>query len=378
MKARGKTLAKAIPFFTSLLAANGYAVSLGTFGDTEVSLKGYVKLDAIYSDFDSGEQDAWRDFYFPRMMPVGDAEGTSYFDMHARQSRVGLGTSSDVDGDKLKTFVEIDFYGGGGNELYTNSHSPRLRHAFLTYNNWLFGQTWSTFMDVGALPETLDFIGSTDATVFVRQAQIRYTAGNFQFAIENPETTVDSNAANDDNDIPDLVARYNFKADSFNLTVAAIARQLQQTSAGESESTNGFGVAVSGGFKIGKDDLKFLVTSGSGLGRYIALGTATDAITNADGGLDAVDTLSYYLAYRHFWSDGLRSSFSYSAIDIDNDEDLVAATATETTNSFRMNLIYSPTANLSYGGEIAVAERDTLGDASGKMTRLQFSAKLTF
>lgn len=380
MKARGKTLAKAIPFFTSLVAANGYAVSLGTVGDTEVTLKGYIKLDAIYSDSDSGDlQGGGRDFYVPGATPVGGDFSTSYFDMHAKQSRVGIGTSTDVDGSKIKTYVEVDFYGGDGTETVSNTHRTVLRHAFMTYNNWLFGQTWSTFMDVGSLPESLDFIGNTDATPFVRQAQIRYTAGNFQFAMENPQSVINGVSV-DHNDIPDLVARYNFKADSFNLTVAAISRQIQGVDGtdGESESTNGFGVAVSGGFKFGKDDLKFLVTSGSGLGRYIALATATDAVIDADGDLEAVDTLSYYVGYRHFWSESTRSTFSYSALDIDHDEDLVAPTTTEATNSFRMNLIHSPTANFSYGGEISVAERDIVGDDSGKLTRLQFSAKLTF
>ena len=37
---------------------------------------------------------------------------------------------------------------------------------------------------------TNSYIGpNTDFGIFVRQAQVRYTTGNFQFAVENPETT---------------------------------------------------------------------------------------------------------------------------------------------------------------------------------------------
>src|SRR3546814_10282620 len=87
-------------------------------------------------------------------------------------------------------------YGGGssnlGNEVSTNTHGLTLRQAFVTWNNWLAGQAWSNFQDVAALPEAVDFVGVTEGTTFVRQAQIRYTNGPFSVALENPHTTVGS------------------------------------------------------------------------------------------------------------------------------------------------------------------------------------------
>ena len=90
----------------------------------------------------------------------------------------------------------VEYLGSGflasdqGNEVVSNSYSPRLRHAFISYNKWTFGQTWMTFFNVGALPENLDFVGPAESTIFGRQAMVRYTMGNWQFAAENPETTV--------------------------------------------------------------------------------------------------------------------------------------------------------------------------------------------
>ncbi|KTF07689.1 porin [marine sediment metagenome] len=52
------------------------------------------------------------------------------------------------------------------------------------------GQTWTTFMDVGSLPESLDFIGTTDGITFARQVMVRYTNGGLQLALENPESTI--------------------------------------------------------------------------------------------------------------------------------------------------------------------------------------------
>ncbi len=77
-----------------------------------------------------------------------------------------------------------------GNETSTNTYAVSLRQAYVSWNKWLAGQTWSNFMDVAALPDAVDFVGTTDGTIFVRQAQLRYTKGPWSFSVENPQTTV--------------------------------------------------------------------------------------------------------------------------------------------------------------------------------------------
>lgn len=366
------------------------AVDLGEYGGTSVSLKGYVKFDAMMSQYDNGSfpANAWyRDFYVPSTIPVGDEESSenTVVDMHVRQSRFALATNSDVDGTSLKTYIEMDFMLTPGNERISNSYSPRLRHAFLTYGNWTYGQTWSTFMNVGALPETLDFIGNTDATIFVRQSMVRYTNGGFQFALENPETTITpygggTRIVTDDNSLPDLVLRYNYSNDTVKVTVAGLARQLEYADAGADidESTTGFGLSLSGAVMLGKDDLKFVLNSGSGMGRYIGLNIANDAVINADGELEAIDSTGASLSYRHWWDEKWRSTVVYSTISIDNDEELTGTAVSKTSSSARVNLLYSPNKRLTLGGELASASREIESGDDGSMTRLQFSAKLTF
>jgi len=370
------------------MASNSQAIELGTFGDTEVSLKGYLKMDVIMSDYDSGSLGAGnlgRDFYVPSLTPVGGSSQSNAVDFHARQTRFGLATSTDIDGNKLSTYLELDFMATpAGDERISNSYVPRMRQAYLQYNNWLFGQTWSTFMDVGALPDTLDFIGNTDSTVFIRQTQVRYTHGNFQFALENPESTVTpyeggTRIVTDDNSLPDLVARYNFKSGDLSLSIAGLVRQLQFDDGEDiDDKVTSVGVALAGVYKIGKDDLKFLVNSGSGMGRYVGLNITNGAVVNADNELEAIDSTGYYLAYRHYWDDQWRSTLSYSAIEIDNDTSLTGTSVSKSAQSARLNLIYSPNSRLSFGGEVALAEREIETGDKGKMTRLQFSAKLTF
>lgn len=365
-----------------LTAVSAHSVTIGTFNNTTVKIGGYVKLDAMFSDFGDGPPPSGtaREFYVPGATPVGGTSENTVFDMHARQTRVNLATDSKVGGKKLKSFIEIDFMAtAGGSEVVTNGYSPELRHAYIEYDKWLFGQTWSTFMNVGALPESVDFIGNTDGTIFVRQPQVRYTKGPWQFSIENPETTVAGVGATDDNEWPDLVGRYNFNNKNLTLVGALLLRQLTYNNGGTINDTDsGIGLSVTGKYVFGnKDDIRFGINTGSGMGRYIALGVASDAIVN-NNQLEAVDSTGFFGSWRHFWNQKLRSNFIYSRIDIDNNTAVVGGGTTKSTNSGRANLMFDWAKNLTLGGELAFANREVESGTDGDLTRLQFMAMYKF
>ncbi len=371
-----------------LMTAGAQAIALGKIENTTVTVGGYVKLDAMATDFSDGQLGAGnmgRDFYLPGLTPVDGTSENTTIDFHARQTRFNFGTQTDISGHTLKTFLELDFLGTpNGDERITNSYSPRVRHAYLTYDNWLFGQTWTTFQNVNALPETADFIGSTDFSIFVRQAQIRYTAGNFQIAVENPETTVTpfgggDRITADDNELPDFVLRYNYEKDSLSLSAAVLLRQLTYNNGGAiDDSETSTGLSISGKWMLGKDDVRFGVNTGQGMGRYIGLNVANGAVIDAEGNLEAIDSTAWYVAFRHHWNAQWRSNITYSAIEIDNDTTLTGVGATKGTQSVRINLMHSPVANLTLAGEYARATREIESGAEGDMNRLQFSATLAF
>jgi len=349
---------------------------------------GYVKADLIYSDYGGGPSSgAGRDFYIPGTIPVGDS-GESYVDLHAKESRINFKSTHNLDnGAKMTTFVEMDFLlSGHGDERVSNSFNPRLRHAFFTYNKWLFGQTWMTFFNVGALPENLDFVGPAESTIFGRQTMIRYTSGGWQFAIENPETTITPYGGGgrivaDDNMVPDLVGRYNLKRDWGNFTVAAILRELryENASAGIDDSDTGYGISLSGKFKIGeKDDFRWMASTGSGLGRYIGLNTANAAVLDADGNLHAIDSTGIFGSYRHFWNQKWRSNLTLGYLTVDNDVELTGTGVTSEAKSVHVNLIYSPQPKMDFGIEFLYADREVESGADGDLTRVQFSAKYAY
>lgn len=375
------TALKTLTASAVLCALTGTA-SAATLGNTDITYGGYVKLDAMWSDYSSGVPDGTsigRDFYVPSTTPVGpDVDSDAVFDMHARQSRFNFGTATKLDNGKtVNTKIEIDFLASapGGNERVTNSYAPRIRQAFITYDGWLFGQAWSNFQNVGALPETLDFVGPAEGTVFARQSQIRYSTGNWSFSVENPESTITTQGgarvATDDASLPDFTARYAHKADWGELVFTGLARQLTYKKNGVDADETSFGISASGKVNFGQNNLKFMLTQGSGLGRYVGLNVAHGAVLNGDE-LDAIDSTSGFIGYQQHWNSQWRSTFLYSFFSADNNTDLLAISGdpTKTSQSYSANILYSPVKKLTFGVELKHAERELESGADGDMDRL--------
>ena len=121
-----------------------------------------------------------------------------------------------------------------------------------------------------------------------------------------------------------------------------------------------------------------MVNYGKGLGRYLSLNTANDAVLSNTNQLEAIKSVGYSLAYKHAWNDKLRSSFFYSAQTIDNPTALTGLVQTESTASYNANLIYQIASKLSVGAEFRHATRTLESDLEGDLNRIQFSAKYDF
>lgn len=376
-----------LPLTLAILAGSSQAAF--KMGDTDVGFTGYIKLDAMVTHTNDGQiaTGIGRDFYVPSLIPVGGNHESPVFDMHARQSRFAFTTDTALDnGKKASGRFEFDLMSTTiGDQRITNGYAPEIRHAFLTYGAWTFGQTWSTFMDVNALPDSLDFIGGTDGAVFVRQGQVRYTNGNWQFSVENPETTVTqvsggatTRVVTDDNAVPDLVGRYNLKSERGVYSVSVLARQLSMESGTVNDSVIGYAVSLSGKNAVtASDEVRFTLNHGSGLGRYMSLNTANDAAVSAKGHLEAIDATGLMLAWKHTWSPQWRSNLILAAESIDNPA-AIATDVTAKTSSVSVNCIRQLAGKLSAGVEFRYASRELENGKSGDFARLQTSVKYDF
>ncbi|MGP1692875.1 MAG: DcaP family trimeric outer membrane transporter, partial [Giesbergeria sp.] len=176
-------------------------------------------------------------------------------------SRFGFETSTPMGNGAFNTKIEADFYGYCGSEC--NRNRLRLRHAYGEYAGWLIGQTWSTFMDLDNLPETVDFNGPPGATSR-RPVQVRYTWNNpslakFQFALEEPTDGAHS---------PNLVARVDKGFDWGTLN----ARILSHEQRVDGFSKRGFGFGLGGSYKLtGSTTLmaQYTQVDGDGDGAYL-------------------------------------------------------------------------------------------------------------
>jgi hypothetical protein len=363
---------------------------------TSFFVSGYAKVDGLWSNTSDGElaeSNAARDFYVPGGTPVGGIdEGSTDFDAHAKQSRLIFGTDTVLDGgDKLITRFEMDFYGSSlGDQRSTNTYAPVLRQAYVQWRHWLAGQTWSNFQDAVVLVDSVDYVGASDGTVFVRQPQIRYTNGGLSLSAENPETTItpfgggtggNQRVTTDDSSLPDLTARYTWKGNWGHFSVAALARELKYQTTGANaidDSTWTAAGSLSGKFNIGKnDDIRFMALAGN-LGRYVGLNFTNDAVLDSGGNLESIDGYAGYVAWRHVWSPKWRTNLYYAMQDYDNDASLTGGLVNKSSDSITGNVFYTPLPKLDIGAEFRHATRELENGTDGTLDRLQLTTKYSF
>jgi hypothetical protein len=368
-------------------------ITPGAVAGTKFTVGGFIRSDMMYTSTDSGEladSSAGRDLYLPGGIPVGGAdESSADFDATAKFSRLWFGIDNMSDsGDKVSARVELDFFGGAlGNEVATNTYGATIRHAFVTWNQWTVGQTWSNFMDVAALTDAVDFVGPTDGTVFSRQPQVRYTNGPWTFSLENPETTITpfnggARISSDDASVPDLIGRYTYKAPWGHLSGAVMVRDLMYQTVGANaidDSKVAVAASLSGRYNFNpNNDLRFAITGGGGIGRYVGLGIASDATLDGNGNLDALDGIAGFVGLRHAFNPQLRGNVYYAASKYDNNRSVTGTGVTESVDSVSVNLIYSPLPKLDLGWELRFANRDLESGADGSLTRLHFLTRYSF
>jgi hypothetical protein len=378
----------------SLLAASAAAHADATLklpgSETTLFLRGYVKSDAIFSNHSAGVDSVGDQELLPGAIPVGPSAGEhkrNQATFHARQSRLGFGTSTPTEYGDLTTYVEGDFFGGDSNES-SNSHGFRLRHAYGTFGKLLAGQTWTNFFNEQAYAETLDFGGPT-GEIFVRQSQFRWTekyaGGDWSVAAESAESLVAVPGSatpfrSDSDHAPDFTARVRRTIGRATYSAGALGRNIHVDSAalGANSGRWGGALAFSGIVPVGaRDDLRFDLNAGNAIGRYQVGGFFPDGYLDASGKLELAHQASGYIAYRHFWTPRLRSTVEYSAA---NSAPPAGTTAgiNKSDRSQHLNLIWSPIPAVNLGGELIHAERTVVGGDRGALNRIQFSAQYSF
>lgn len=368
-------------------------------GNTTIKLGGFVRVNAIASRWSGGDMPVGalgKEFYLPQQIPVGGKASSEDMLISARQTRLSLGATTPVGDKEIKAYVEFDFAlatAPAGAQRATNPYTPTFRRGFIQYGNLLVGQEWSTFQNYGVLPESTDFAGPIEGTVFVRQGIVQYKVPlnprlDLLLAVENPETeTLAAGAiayADVDDDVaPDVIARLNWRPALGEFSLAGIGRMLRAQTDGVTDSAFGWGVSAAGRIPLGQEgrsDLRFMATYGQGIGRYLGLGYVADAVQPAPGaGLEVIDNFAGFIALRHAWTANLRSTIagSYQWAGYPGGV-AVNPLVNKTAWSASANLFWTPVKSFDVGVEYRRGERELLSGASGTLDRIEFAFKYGF
>ena len=375
--------------------------------DLNVNVYGFVQADFIY-DFKRVDPD-WNDTLRVTTIPTrgepygGDGE----FVTSVRQSRMGINGSYQTDAGEVTGLLEYEWYGTGGDAGQT---TPRLRHAWATWNNLGAGQTWSNFMDPDVFPATIDYWGPT-GMVFYRNQQLRYTFpmgdNELSFSIEDPGTALTVGRFRDEdscdipgspgnncgssaddifqakNDVPDFTGRYRSNNDWGHWQLAGIVRKLgyERLDNSDDDYEMGYGVNASSVINMfDRDKLKLQVAYGEGIGNYFndgGLDVAPDSADINDASATAVTILGVVAYYDHYWSDKWSSTIGWSMTELD-DEDGQAFDEFKKGQIASTNLLFYPTKDIFLGAEFSWGEREDVDGTTGEDYRIQFSMHVNF
>lgn len=335
--------------------------------ETSLRFYGHAEAHAIHDIREVGPSDLFTDLMYQPIRNSGAQKGKTKFT--ASTSRFGFESSTPTSLGSFNTKVEADFYSYGSG----NRNRLRLRHAYGEYAGFLVGQTWSTFMDLDNLPETVDFNGPIGAP-FSRRTMIRYTYNNPQFAkltfaLEDPEDGFGGGSANER--MPQLVARFDKGFDWGAINVRALAHEKR--SGGDTK--RGFGFGVGGSFKLGDSDLlmgQFARVDGDIDQMYGSNGYDIDADT---GALSFDKNKGVVLGWAHTYSGQLRGTVAFGHNRAERE---TALADNKRLSQLFVNLIYSPIRNVELGAEVIFGDRKTFLGEKGQMRRVDLMGRYSF
>ncbi len=343
---------------------------------TWLRLSGYAKLDAMMDDDDAGDSDQ----FITSDIPVGAQRGDARFNMHARQTRFTMEARRETSAGQLRFLLQNDFFGSGG------SYGYRLRHAWGQLGNTYAGFGWSAFMDLDSGPDTLDFAGP-GASPSARLASIRQyfplRGGNqIILAAEHraPEITYDDPDGRSRTAAPNLVLAARHEADWGNVQLAGLLRYLSYDAPGNSDSSVAGGAALTGSWGHDSGDyVVYGVMGGQGIAAYVGDlgGLDLDAVVDARGQLDTLQTWGGWLGYTHLWNSRWRSTLTYGRLYLERDT-LLAASAFRRSDYAAANVVWEPAPSWSWGLELLYGKLQQQDGESGDAMRLQTSLKYDF
>ncbi len=351
--------------------------SLKSKTGADVNLYGFIRGDANY--IIEGADD---DF---NKVSSSDGQTKDKLRATAKTTRIGLDFTAPVADAKVGGKIEVDFAGNGASE------NLRIRHAYLTYNNWLFGQTTSNFLSSHA-PEMIDFNTNVGGGT-TRIPQVRY---NYKLA-PSTDLFVALEEGNSSAKYKATIDGKSVESEDIKYTLPVLTAKVTQGYAGgngkasgrvfvenyKSEATNdnqtGWGVAVGTDFKV-IEPLKIFADASYVVGNSNYLYGSNSAYSVVNNDIEQNEFTALQVGGTYKILPNLRTTLAYGALFADNGTDFAKANkaANEKVQQGWLNVIYSPAKPLDLGVEYVNGKRETFEGKSFKDNRVGLMAKYNF
>ena len=356
---------------TPKATAKREGLTLTTKGGAEVKAYGFVRGDANYI-VEGGDND---------FNAVASSKGEAKDKLRStlKTTRIGVDFSTPLEnGNKLGGKIESDFA--------SSSESLRMRHVYLTYNDWLIGQTLSTFLSNHA-PEMIDF-NTNPGGGTSRVPMVRYShkiAPNTQVMISAEKG--DSAASKfGDQDVklkysaPVLAAKViqGFDEGKGSLSARALVEHYK-AEVGQDDAI-AWGAAVGVNYQV-TDPLKLSADYSyvQGNNKYLYATNSAFAL-DSEQEIEQNEFHAVQIGATYKFSPAWRSTLAYGAVFADDGNAYASLNqeGNEQVQQAWWNVIYSPVKPVDLGIEYVHGERETFAGDSYKDQRFGLMGRYSF
>ena len=350
--------------------------SLKSKSGADVSIYGSIRGDANYI-IDGADDD------FNATHKTGANNVKDKLRATPKVTRFGLDFNTPMGDNKVGGKIEVDFASGDNSK----SENLRIRHAYLTLNNWLFGQTTSSFASVHA-PEMIDYytnIGGSGASA--RVPQVRYSqklAPATQLFVSAEEG---NSKATKDGDLsyrlPVLTAKVTQGfAEGKGLASARALVEHYKSDAANDDKT-GWGAALGANYQVA-EPLKVSADVAYMKGNSNHLYGSNSAYSVVGNSIEQNEAVAVQVGATYNFSPKLRSTLAYGALFADDGTDFArVANKPDTKENEKVqqawiNFIYSPVKPVDLGIEYINGERKNFHGQKFSDDRVGFMARYSF
>lgn len=285
--------------------------------------------------------------------------------------------------------VEMDFFGGTGRDTF------RIRHAFITLDQWLIGQTWSNFNAIENYPETVDASLSVGGSL-TRVPQIKYSYPvdqnlNVAVSLEDPKAETITTTGNETVQtdpyaklkLPSLTGRVNYRFDNGSSVSGRAFLTQKTTSYGKGDDFLAWGIGAGGKLQILPKTLLRVDYNHINGDTKNVLWTNSAYALEMDGHMrpNELDTVAVGITQQ--FTSKIRGTLGFGFMRADDDNEFARLVYSDPSQNKQLaqgwvNMFYNPYKPLNVGLEYMYGERKTFDNRTGEDNRVNFTAIYDF